>query len=91
VIVDARLKMKWSIIHTITTGTSTILQKIAQWESHNHSGTEGVHFTIKVQNLFGIRFTLYFFSIIEDFYAVFKTKGVIKIVWYVPVCGACCD
>ena len=41
-IVDARFKMKWSIILTITAGTSTLLQKIAQWESTNHSGTEGV-------------------------------------------------
>ena len=41
-IVDARFKMRWSIIHTITTGTSTILQKIAQWESSYHSGTDGV-------------------------------------------------
>ena len=51
-IVDARLKMMWSIIHTITTGTSTILPKIARWESTNHSGTEGVLFfrNIKIIN-----------------------------------------
>ena len=41
-IVDARLKIKWSIIASIIMGTSTILQKIAHWESTNHFGTEGV-------------------------------------------------
>ena len=29
-IVDVRLKMKWSIVPTVTTGTPTILQRIAQ-------------------------------------------------------------
>ena len=47
-IVDARFKMKWSIIHNITTGTSTILLKIAQWESYNHSGAEGALFHLFV-------------------------------------------
>ena len=45
-IVDARLNMKWSIIHTITMGTSTILRNIAQWESTKHSGTEQVKYNI---------------------------------------------
>ena len=38
------LKIKWSIITTITMGTSTILQKIAHWESTNHFGTDGVFY-----------------------------------------------
>ena len=45
-IVDARLKTKWSLIANITMGTSTILQKIAHWESTNHFGTEGVLFKL---------------------------------------------